>query len=86
MRIKPKKTTQECSKFTSLERLKQIQRDRYVGANGVDYCQESIDNMIREKQSKQAEQATKKLVDQWDEYEEFMRAEIKNRLREGGIL
>lgn len=78
-RKKPKKTTQAPSKYTPLARLKQIQRDHYVGANGVDYDAELVDRLIMHKETIQAEKASKKLVDQWDEYEEFLRAEQNNR-------
>lgn len=65
-------STLEASKYTSLERLKQIQKDHYVGENQIDYDSESVDELIRIKQSNKAEETIKAQLADLDEYEEYL--------------
>lgn len=39
------------SKFTSLERLQEIQNSNYIGRTGAEYCPEEVDSLIWKKQS-----------------------------------
>ena len=37
------------SKYTSLKRLKQIQKDNYIGEGGQEYCPFEVETLINEK-------------------------------------
>ena len=54
------KSVKSPSKFTSLERLKQIKQDNYTGSRskgfGHDYSQEEVDNLITDKKMRQADE------------------------------
>lgn len=57
---------QSPSKYTSLERLEQIQQDNCIGATGKEYSEEEVAMMILEKRCLQAER----------EYLEYIKAEF----------
>lgn len=53
--MKTRKTfTQSASKHMTLNQLKQIKKDNFVGANGVDYCPFELEARIQEIETKQA--------------------------------
>lgn len=54
------------SKYTSLERLKQIRKDNYIGEGGKEYCAFEVETMINEKECKKAIE----LENAADKYEE----------------
>jgi len=66
------RSTVEASKYTTLEALKQIQLDHYMGSNGLDYDKESVDRLIREKQSKKTEENIKQFEKDQDEYASYL--------------
>lgn len=66
------RSTVEASKFTNLDKLLQIQKDHYMGSNGLDYDKESVDRLIREKQSKKADEKTNQFEKDQDEYASYL--------------
>tara|TARA_R100000951_G_scaffold28527_1_gene24455 strand:+ start:443 stop:652 length:210 start_codon:yes stop_codon:yes gene_type:complete len=60
------------SKYTNLDKLIQIKRDHYMGANGLDYDAEEVDALIRDKQSRKAEKLNNELEKQQDEYAQHL--------------
>jgi hypothetical protein len=73
MSKKLNRSTVEPSKFISLERLKQIQKDHYMGENGHDYDAQAVDEMIMEKRSRQADKLNEEETKKWDEYAQYLR-------------
>tara|TARA_R100000951_G_scaffold114387_1_gene118567 strand:- start:1324 stop:1584 length:261 start_codon:yes stop_codon:yes gene_type:complete len=66
------RSTVSPSKFTGLSALLQIQKDHYMGANGLDYDAEEVDRLIRDKQSRKAEKLNNELEKQQDEYQAYL--------------
>lgn len=64
--------TRQPSKFMSLERLKRIRQDHYLGANGVDYDAPEVDKLIFIKQTLKADREINLMYKEQDEYEAYI--------------
>lgn len=54
----------DAHKNTSLETLKQIKQDNCIAKSGQEYCKESLENLIHEKQLKQFDEYYNKVMKQ----------------------
>ena len=56
----------EANKHTTLETLKQIKKDHCIAKSGKEYCEHSVTEMIRIKETKKFDEYEKKLLAKFD--------------------